>query len=381
MERTVLRAAFADYGAGGLNRCCAKSWRNGQSGSASGAGGRHGGDRRPAARPLLVLDRGLLGDQPLEAGQRARGRGAPSSIAARTAHPGSRSCLQSRNRQWSISSNTSANARSMPVARQPQADRPHARRVDQPATAGQGEQLGGDRGVAAALVARRGPRVVSCTSRAEQGVDERRLADAAGAEERQRPAAVGERPQLLDPGAGAPARDEHRHAEGHLDAARAAAGSGSSTRSALVSTTAGSAPLSKASTSSRSSRRWFGGDAEGVDEEDDVDVGGERVGLGPRPLERRPADERRPAGQHVLDPLAVADGTTQSPTATSAPMLRTRAGGIGCRRRPRRTVLQPRSSRDTRPGAPATPSRYATPRRRRRPSRARSSIGRAHVAT
>ena len=34
--------------------------------------------------------------------------------AAFTAHPGSESCLQSRNRQWSISANTSAKARSMP---------------------------------------------------------------------------------------------------------------------------------------------------------------------------------------------------------------------------------------------------------------------------
>ena len=42
------------------------------------------------------------------------GSSEPSSMAARTAQPGSRSCLQSRNRQRSISSKTSAKARSMP---------------------------------------------------------------------------------------------------------------------------------------------------------------------------------------------------------------------------------------------------------------------------
>ena len=51
------------------------------------------------------------------------------------------------------------------------------------------------------------------------------------------------------------------------------------------------------------------------------------------------------------------DGTTQSPTATSAPMLRTRSGSAAPRASSidRMTVLQPRSSRDTRPGAPGDP--------------------------
>ena len=40
-------------------------------------------------------------------------------------------------------------------------------------------------------------------------------------------------------------------------------------------------------------------------QEDDVDVGGQGVGLGPGALERGPPDERRPAGHDVVDPLAV----------------------------------------------------------------------------
>ena len=40
----------------------------------------------------------------------------PAAIAARTAQPGSSSCLQFRKRQWSIRSKTSANARSMPLS-------------------------------------------------------------------------------------------------------------------------------------------------------------------------------------------------------------------------------------------------------------------------
>ena len=50
-----------------------------------------------------------------------------------------------------------------------------------------------------------------------------------------------------------------------------------------------------------------------------------------------------------------ADGTTQSPTATSAPMLRIRNGSSVAAER--RAVLQPRSSRDTRPGSPGEPIR------------------------
>ncbi len=45
---------------------------------------------------------------------------------------------------------------------------------------------------------------------------------------------------------------------------------------------------------------------EGVDEEDDVDVGGDRLGLEAGALERRPSHERRVAVDDVLHPLAVA---------------------------------------------------------------------------
>ena len=81
------------------------------------------------------------------------GSSAPASIAARTAQPGSWSCLQSRKRQWSISSNTSAKARSMPS---PDSHRLTARTpgvsISQPSP-GSAQQLGGDRRVPPAVVA------------------------------------------------------------------------------------------------------------------------------------------------------------------------------------------------------------------------------------
>ena len=63
----------------------------------------------------------------------AAGRACRPSTAALTAQPGSWSCLQSRKRQWSIRSNTSANASLDAVPAAPQADGAHAGRVDQPA--------------------------------------------------------------------------------------------------------------------------------------------------------------------------------------------------------------------------------------------------------
>ena len=72
-----------------------------------------------------------------------------------------------------------------------------------------------------------------------------------------------------------------------------------------MSSTIGSAPLSNASTSSRSRRRWFGAHGEGVTEEHDIDVGRQRVGDGSGSLERCPAHERRAPLEHVLDPFAV----------------------------------------------------------------------------
>ena len=76
------------------------------------------------------------------------------------------------------------------AAAAPQADRTHAGRVDQPAVAGQADQLGRRGGVAAALVAfahhRRGLPLVT-----DQRVHERALADAARAEQRDRRVAGG----------------------------------------------------------------------------------------------------------------------------------------------------------------------------------------------
>ena len=50
------------------------------------------------------------------------------------------------------------------------------------------------------------------------------------------------------------------------------------------------------------------GVAEGVGDEDDVDVGSEGVGLGAGALERRSADERRSPRQHMVDSLTVVGG-------------------------------------------------------------------------
>ena len=295
-----------------------------------------------------------------------RGRGEPSSIAARTAQPGSWSCLQSRNRQWSISSKTSAKARSMPS---PDSHRLSARTpgvsISQPlaraaAAARRRRWCAGRAGRPCAprwSPARREP------SRALTSVD--LPTPLAPRNASVRPPAANARSSSM-PSPGVPAGDEHGHAERRPRRARGGAGSGSSTRSALVSTTTGSAPLSNASTSSRSSRRWFGGVAERVGEEDDVDVGGERVGLGAGALERRPADERRPARQHVVDALAVVGRARPSRRRRRrrrccAPVGRWPAS-VGSA--PPRTVLQPRSSRDdpsrATPGAPRS-----LPRRRR----------------
>ena len=158
---------------------------------------------------------------------------------------------------------------------------------------GSAQQLGGDGGVPAAVVPGahlgRGLHV-----RAEQGVDERRLADTAGPEERQRPAALGERAQLLDATAGVPAGDDHRDAERHLDQLPAGrlgvvdeVGLGQHD-DRLGAAVVGQHQLALEAALVR-------GVAERVGQEDDVDVGGQRVGLRPGALERRPPDERRPA--------------------------------------------------------------------------------------
>ena len=237
----------------------------------------------------------------------------------------------------------------MPLTRQPQRHRPDAGRVDQPAAVvGHGEQLGGDGGVAAAVVAAHLGRRLALL--AEEGVDERRLADAAGAEERHRSSRTEHPAQLVEPAVASSAGHEHGHAEGDLLQLP-------SPRLGVVDEVAlgeqddrvGAAVEGQHELALEAAlvRRH----GEGVAEEDDVDVGGERVGDRPRPFERRPADERRAALEHVLDALAV--GRRHDPVAD---------GDVGTdvadpvRARPPSSegssVLQPRSMRQTRAGAP-----------------------------
>ena len=196
--------------------------------------------------------------------------------------------------------------------------------ISQPSP-GSAQQLGGDGGVAAAVVAARAPSVVACTSLAEQGVDERRLADAAGAEERQRAAAARRTPAARS--SPAPVRPLVTS----TGTPRATSTSSRARRLRVVDEVGlgqhddrlGAAVERQHELALEPAlvRRR----AEGVGEEDDVDVGGERVGLGAGALERRPPHERRPARRATCSTRSPsADGTTQSPTATSAPMLRTR---------------------------------------------------------
>ena len=128
------------------------------------------------------------------------------------------------------------------------------------------------------------------------------------------------------------------------------AGSGSSTRSALVSTTAGSAPLSNASTSSRSRRRCFGSSPKECVRKTTSMFAASVWATARLPSNeaRRTNAERRGSTYSTRSSSSL--GTTQSPTATSAPMLRTRRVPTSVS-----TVLQPRSSRLTRPGRPVPP--------------------------
>ena len=227
----------------------------------------------------------------------------PDSIAASTAQPGSWSCLQSRKRQWSIRSNTSAKARSIP---RPDNQRLTARTpgvsIIQPSP--------GSRSSWAATVVWR-PRLspsrtadVACTCAAEEEVDQRRLADPAGAEEGERAVAGRVRRDRVEPGTGATAGEQHGHAERHLDELGACRGrvvdevglgqhhhrlgSGVERQHELALEPA-----------------LVGRRVEGVHEEHDVDVGGDRLGLEAGALERRPAHERRMAVDDVLDTFAV----------------------------------------------------------------------------
>ena len=85
---------------------------------------------------------------------------------------------------------------------------------------------------------------------------------------------------------------------------------------------------------------------------------------------RRTNAERRSRTCSTRSPSA--DGTTQSPTATSAPMFRTRRTLAGsAASRPDSTVLQPRSRRAMRPGEPGAPrSRHVSSNHPSHPSAA-----------
>ena len=123
-----------------------------------------------------------------------------------------------------------------------------------------------------------------------------------------------------------------------------------SIRSSLVKINTGVAPLSKARTNSRSSRRWFGGDTKACNKKTTSILAAIVCASArcPSKLARRINALWRGKTISTFSPSA--ETTTQSPTATSAPMLRTRTGSMPIEGGPYQTVLQPRSRRDTRPG-------------------------------
>ena len=126
-----------------------------------------------------------------------------------------------------------------------------------------------------------------------------------------------------------------------------------STRSRFVSTMAGSPPLSNASTSSRSRRRWLGGEVSAWTSTTTSMLAAMVCDTARLPSNdaRRvnPLERSRTVSTRSWSSLTI----TQSPTATSAPMLRTRAGsspGLYD------TELQPRSSRVMRPQGRSSPA-------------------------
>ena len=100
----------------------------------------------------------------------------------------------------------------MPRPGQPQRQCPNPRRVDQPAAViGNAQQLGGHGGVSAAVVAADlGGRLALL---AEQGVDERRLADTAGPEEGDGPS----RPNVVRSSSSPSSRTAAGHQDGHTE--------------------------------------------------------------------------------------------------------------------------------------------------------------------
>ena len=119
--------------------------------------------------------------------------------------------------------------------------------------------------------------------------------------------------------------------------------------SAFVSTTTGSAPLSNASTNSRSSRRCDGRAVRECSSAATSTLAPTMwPALAPRAARRTNA-LRRSRTEATRSPLGVA--TAQSPTATSMPIVRNRSSPASVQ-----TVAQPRSRRATRPIGPGDPS-------------------------
>ncbi len=139
---------------------------------------------------------------------------------------------------------------------------------------------------------------------AEEEVDQRRLADPAGAEEGERAVAGRVRRDRVEPRTGATAGEQHGHAERDLDELGACRGR------VVDEVGLGQHHHRFGSGVERQHELAFepalvGRRVEGVHEEHDVDVGGDRLGLEAGALERRPAHERRMAVDDVLDAFAV----------------------------------------------------------------------------
>ena len=177
------------------------------------------------------------------------------------------------------------------------------RRVDQPAAVvWHAQQFGGHRGVPATVITAhlRGRLALL----AEQGVDECRLANAAGTEEDDRSSRAELAAQLVEPAVRPTARHQHRDAEGdllELPTRRFRIGDEISLgeqNDGLGAAVERQHQLTLQATLIRCH-------GEGVTEKDDVDV--RRQGMGDRAgtLERRTAHQRRTSLEHVLDPFAV----------------------------------------------------------------------------
>ena len=212
------------------------------------------------------------------------------------------------------------------LARQPQRQRAHARRVDQPAAVVRHRAAARRRRWCGGRGGRRGPSVVACRcspSRALTSVD--LPTPLAPRKATVRPDAE-LAAQLVEPARPLrPLDDDHRHAEGHLLQLPPR-------RLGIVDEIGLGEHHDRVGAAVERQHQLALEPAlvrrhgERVAEEDDVDVGGERVATARAPSNdaRRTNAERRSSTCSTRSPSA--DATTQSPTATSAPMLRTRSG-------------------------------------------------------